>query len=462
MLKTEEKLNKTQYDFVLRDMRARIVIGGVQSGVGKTTITLGIIAALRKMGYDVRPFKVGPDFIDPSHQSVIAGNPSHNLDSFMMTPEQIRSSFLKNTSDESIAVIEGVMGFFDGMSGKNEERGSTAHVSKILKAPAILVAGVGPIARSIGAVALGYRDFDPDVNLQGIIFNPVGSEKYKKILEDGIDGILPCLGHFPKDEHLMIKERHLGLKMAHETTYDFDHLAEVTLENIDLDRLVKIAEDAGEIEGEITEFDPIFKGCRVAVARDEAFCFYYPENIEIMQELGVEVVEFSPLRDSLPDVDGIYFGGGYPELYAEELEQNEGIREEIKRRVEEGMPLYAECGGMMYTLRKVNGYEMLGIFDADAELTERLQAVGYVIAESLSDTVVSRKGEVLKGHEFHYSVVHPGDVRFAYRMIRGKGIVDGMDGMVYKNVLASYTHIHAVSHPEAFVNFLSLCHENPK
>ncbi|MHC1572436.1 MAG: cobyrinate a,c-diamide synthase [Methanosarcinales archaeon] len=441
-------------------MRARIVIGGVQSGVGKTTITLGIIAALRKMGYDVRPFKVGPDFIDPSHQRVVAGNLSHNLDSFMMTPEEIRSSFLKNTSDESIAVIEGVMGFFDGMSGNNEERGSTAHVSKILKAPAILVAGVGPIARSIGAVALGYRDFDPDVNLQGIIFNPVGSEKYKKILEDSIDGILPSLGHFPKDERLAIGERHLGLKMAHEIKYDLERLAEVTLENIDLERLVEIAKNVPEeIEEENVEIEPIYKGCRIALANDEAFCFYYPENIDILRELGAEVLEFSPIQDPFPDADGLYIGGGYPELFAKALSENETTIEAIKKRVEEGMPLYAECGGMMYTLKEVDGYKMLGIFDAKAKMREKLQAIGYVIAETRSDTILAEAGKTIRGHEFHYTEVTTRNVKFGYRMIRGKGITDERDGMIYKNVLASYTHIHAISHPEAFARFLRLCHD---
>jgi len=441
-------------------MRARIVIGGVQSGVGKTTITLGIIAALRKIGYDVRPFKVGPDFIDPTHQTAVAGNLSHNLDSFMMTPEEIRSSFLKNTSEGSIAVIEGVMGFFDGMSGKNEERGSTAHISKILKAPAVVVAKVGPIARSIGAVALGYRDFDPDVNLQGIIFNPVGSEKYKKILEDGVEGILPCLGHFPKDESLTIEGRHLGLKMAHETRYDLDRLAEVTLENIDLDKLVEIARDkSGEIEREKVEIEPIYKGCRIALARDEAFCFYYPENIDILRELGAEVVEFSPIKDPFPDADGLYLGGGYPELFAKALNENVTTREAIKQRTEEGMPLYAECGGMMYTLKEVDGYKMLDIFDAKAKMRDKLQAVGYVIAETRCDTILAEEGKTIKGHEFHYTEVAAKNVKFGYRMIRGKGITDGRDGMMYKNVLASYTHIHAISHPEAFIKFVRLCYD---
>ena len=442
----------------ITDTRPRVVIGATHSGAGKTTVTLLLMGALKRRGFDVRPFKVGPDFIDPSHHRMICGHSSHNLDSFMMSEEQIRSSFMKYTSGDSIAVIEGVMGLYDGMDGK-DEKGSTAHISKILKAPVILVIDGSSLSRSAGAIALGYRAFDSGVNLRGVILNRVGSRRHEEMLRDAIEEIVPVVGVIPKKSDLIVSERHLGLKMGHEVEYDHEMLADLGSEYIDIESIIKIAGECEELGGRVIRRESVYKGCKIGVARDRAFCFYYPENIEIMRELGAEVVEFSPMEGSLPDVDGVYLGGGYPELYAEELEQNEGIREEIKRRVEEGMPLYAECGGMMYTLRKVNGYEMLGVFDAEAELTERLQAVGYVVAESLSDTVVSRKGEVLRGHEFHYSVVHPGDVRFAYRMIRGKGIKDRLDGMVYKNVLASYTHIHAGGEPSPFEEFVRCCYE---
>ncbi|HHI30740.1 MAG TPA: Ni-sirohydrochlorin a,c-diamide synthase, partial [Candidatus Methanoperedenaceae archaeon] len=194
-------------------------------------------------------------------------------------------------------------------------------------------------------------------------------------------------------------------------------------------------------------------------ARDEAFCFYYPENIDILRELGAEVVEFSPIKDPFPDADGLYLGGGYPELFAKALNENVTTREAIKQRTEEGMPLYAECGGMMYTLKEVDGYKMLDIFDAKAKMRDKLQAVGYVIAETRCDTILAEEGKTIKGHEFHYTEVAAKNVKFGYRMIRGKGITDGRDGMMYKNVLASYTHIHAISHPEAFIKFVRLCYD---
>jgi cobyrinic acid a,c-diamide synthase len=434
-------------------MQSRILIAGTHSGVGKTTITLGLIGALKAEGLDVQPYKVGPDFIDTYHHAYAAEKASYNLDSFMMTPSQIRASFAVHTNCD-ISVIEGVMGLYDGMDGKNEE-GSSAHIAKILETPVILVIDAKAMSRSAGAVVLGYKSFDPSINLAGVIFNRVGSKGHESMLKEAIESCdIQYLGSVFRKEEMEFKERHLGLVME---KYDLNALVKEIRESIDLDKLIEISH-APEIKREKGGRRRKKYDVEIGIARDKAFCFYYQENIDILNDFA-NVLTFSPLTDDLPDVDGIYIGGGYPELYEKNLEENEKIRMQIKKRVEDGMPLYAECGGLMYALEEMDGYEMLGLFKGKSKLTKKPQAIGYVEVKVIRDCLTATKGLKLRGHEFHYSEtkVEEKDQDFAYKLNRGMGIAFGVDGLIKKNVLASYMHVHAVSHPEVFERFVERC-----
>ena len=421
----------------------RIVIAGTHSGCGKTTIASGIMAALTARGQKVQPFKVGPDFIDPSHHTRICGRPSRNLDPFMMGEQGCIDTFIRATKGADIAVIEGVMGIYDGMDGT--DFASTAHVARLLNAPVILVVDIKGMSRSVLALIRGYRDFDTTISVAGVILNRVGSLRHRQMIEGSTS--LPTLGWIPKREDIAIESRHLGLKMAHETG-SMTELGSVIEEFCDLDAIIAYANKVTRLTSQKkVSGSGSWKKLHtfIGVALDDAFCFYYQDNLDRLHALGAELVFFSPLIDPLPDVDALYFGGGYPELHLSALESSRCTKE-MKSAVDAGMPLYAECGGLLYLSREIMAdrtYRLCGVLPADAEMTSHVQALGYVKGESRGNTSFLPPLQSITGHEFHYSRVLPDrDAQFAFRLTRGKGIDSGKDGLTSGNALGTFTHAY--------------------
>ncbi|MFA6226745.1 MAG: cobyrinate a,c-diamide synthase [Methanoregula sp.] len=433
----------------------RIVIAGTHSGCGKTTIASGIMAALTRRGLKVQPFKVGPDFIDPSHHTRICGRISRNLDPFMMGEQGCIDTFVRATKGADIAVIEGVMGIYDGVDGS--DMSSTAHVARILKAPIILVVDAKGMSRSVHALIDGYRRYDPTLALCGVIFNRMGSPRHRSMIESSL--AIPSFGYIPRKDELAVESRHLGLRMAHESG-NMGEFGEIIEENGDLDALLRAAHQAPPITTTIDAGEcelPV--NATIGVAFDEAFCFYYQDNLDCLKRAGAELVYFSPLSGSLPDVDAVYLGGGYPELHLAALESSR-CRQDLKHAADAGMPVYVECGGLMYLTGEIQSdttYRMCGILPACAEMTKRIQALGYVKAESIGEHSFLPSGQTVTGHEFHYSRLEPAcDARYALRLSRGKGINDGKDGLISGNVLGCYTHAYFTpSFAEALVDSAS-------
>lgn len=418
----------------------RIVIAGTHSGCGKTTIASGIMAALSKRGYRVQPFKVGPDFIDPSHHSAICGRSSRNLDPFLMGEEGCITTFLRACEGADIAVIEGVMGLFDGVDGA--DLSSTAHVARILKAPVILVIDAKGMSRSIHALIKGFRDYDPTITLAGVIINRIGSRHHREMVEGSLS--LPSFGWIPRSDTLSLKSRHLGLVMAHESPV-LNESGPLMEEYGNLDALVATAEKAPPITGVQVQEAPVPPQARIGVAHDSAFCFYYQDNLDLLRRTGAELVFFSPLAGELPEVDAVYYGGGYPELFLPQLETSSSTRW-IRKAADSGLPVLAECGGLMYMAREISHdrtYRMTGILPAVAEMTKRLQALGYVKGTVHSPGSFLSAGLEITGHEFHYSRLIPDrDARYVLTLSRGKGIDAGKDGLVAANTLGMYTHAY--------------------
>ena len=448
-----------------------VLVAGTTSGVGKTTVVLGMMAALRRRGLVVAPFKVGPDFIDPSHHAAICGRPSRNLDTFMMGEDGVRRSFARGVEGADVAVIEGVMGLYDGLDAT--EVASSAHVAKALGAPVLLVMNVHGTSRSAAAMALGYASYDPGVKISGLVLNRVGSERHRSLLAEALAPLeIPILASLPRRGEIALPSRHLGLQMGFESRHDLDALADFIDENADLDGILELGCEVAEPEAQVaqgqaaqeaeteTETVPDQEGgrIRIAVGYDEAFCFYYAENFEELRRLGADLEFFSPIRDPLPEADGLYLGGGYPELYAGALEESP-TRHEIKKAAGDGMPIYGECGGLMYLCESVvskdadSENKMAGVLPASTTMTGRLQALGYVEGDVVADNPVVARGSVIRGHEFHYSKMDCArDARFAYRFRRGKGIVGDRDGLLEHETLGSYLHTHFSTFPvERFV-----------
>ena len=456
-----------------------IVIAAPMSGSGKTTVTLGIMECLKRRGLAVAPFKVGPDFIDPGWHRLVTGRTSVNLDGWMCPERFIRETFAVHCQGADIAVVEGVMGLFDGIDGASEA-GSTAQVAKILASPVILVVDAKSQARSAAALVQGFARFDPQVQLAGVIFNNVGSANHARILREAMAASQPevkVLGCIPRDEQLRIPSRHLGLVTAEENPLSeefLNSLATVIGEQLDLDGLLSLG-------GQVYTFNNTIVECvdlttvKVAVARDAAFCFVYEDNLRRLREAGAEIVEFSPLNDPhLPQgIAGIYLPGGYPELFAETLSANQSIIGEIRAAIESGMPVYAECGGFIYLSRGVSGQAspgnsiltdcqdlipLVGIFPVSTRMLPRRKALGYREVELIGDTILGPRGTIARGHEFHYSEMEkmPQAVERLYQ-VRKNGSILGAEGYRYQNCLASYLHLHFGSCPEIAGAFVKNC-----
>ncbi|MDP2768072.1 MAG: cobyrinate a,c-diamide synthase [Candidatus Methanoperedens sp.] len=433
-----------------------VLIAGTGSSVGKTTVALGLMASLSKK-YKVQPFKVGPDFIDPSHHTRICGRPSRNLDSFMMGEQGMLETFKRGSHGADFCIIEGVMGLFDGLD--DTEIASSAHAAKILKIPVVLVINAHGASRSIAAVVKGFSEFDR-VNIQGIILNNTGSDRHVKLITDSLSsaGIkIPVIGALPINREISIPSRHLGLHMAGENNLNSALLSEFIEKHIDIELVKTIADNCIALDVELNEPEETFN-IKIGIAHDSVFCFYYQDSFDALKKLGAELIFFSPMNDELPQVDGIYLGGGYPELYAKELEAS-GTRHQIKKAAYDGMPIYGECGALLYlneSLATGRTYRMAGVLGASSRMTNKLQALSYTEAETAADSPIARRGKIIKGHEFHYSVTKcDKDARFVYKLKRGKGIAFGKDGLMEHSTMASYMHTHPASF--SFTELLRNC-----
>ena len=445
----------------------RIILAGTGSAVGKTTISTGIMKALSEK-FNVQPFKVGPDYIDPSYHTLATGNTSRNLDSFFMTSGQVRDSYLKGMNSKDIAVIEGVRGLYEGIDSINDI-GSTASIAKSLKAPVILIVNSRSLVKSAAALVLGFKALDPEINIAGVILNKVKNKAHYQKTKRSIEEITKTevIGGIIRDDSISIEQRHLGLVPARERENSLkfiDLWSEVIKNSIDLDRLVEIAKTAPKITSEII---PIWnKGnkqpVKIAVAYDEVFNFYYKENIESLEANNAKIQYFSPLNDEdLPDADGLYIGGGYPELFSRELSKNKGMLKQIKDFHLENRPIFAECGGLMYLMNSIHDDGQVGIYPYKSILTDRVQALKYTIAEVTEDNIISKKGERFHGHEFHYSKVIVDELKnpLAFKITRGKGSYNLQDGFMEKNTLASYVHTHVAAMPNFATNFTTSAKE---
>jgi cobyrinic acid a,c-diamide synthase len=424
-------------------MIPRIVIAGTHSGCGKTTIASGIMAALTTRGLKVQPYKVGPDFIDPSHHTRICGRPCRNLDPFMMGEKGVIRTFEQSVQGADIAVIEGVMGLYDGIDGTDFT--STAHVARLLNAPVLLVVDTKGMSRSTNALIRGFCDFDPAISLIGVILNRVGSPRHRQMIEKSL--AVPSFGWIPKRDDIAVKGRHLGLIMAHETG-SMSEFGPIIEEFCDLDAIIEGAKKspASHPQKKVSSSGKRRRvRATIGVALDEAFCFYYEDNLERLRAAGADLVFFSPLQDPLPRVDALYFGGGYPELHLQALESSDCTRG-LRPVVDAGMPVYAECGGLMYLAREIAAdrtYKLCGVLPADVEMTPGIQALGYVKGKSISNSSFLPPSVSITGHEFHYSRVLPDcDAKFLFRLSRGKGIESGKDGLASVNALGTYTHAY--------------------
>jgi cobyrinic acid a,c-diamide synthase len=445
--------------------RRAIVIAGPASGVGKTTIALGLMAAFRRRGLAVQPFKCGPDFIDAGHHTRVCDRPSRNLDGWMLPGETNRALFAQHAATADIAIVEGVMGLFDGARSSGE--GSTAAMAKHLGLPVLFVVDASKMAASAAALVRGFETFDPAVRIAGVVFNQVGSAGHYGLLRDALEraGCAPAVGYLPKDSSLRIPERHLGLYTAHEdvlSTTALDHLSSLMEQSVDLDRVLNIAafEETSHIPA--AQSPAAGETVRIAVARDRAFCFYYEDNLDALRADGAEIVEFSPLTDRmLPDgTDALYIGGGYPELYAVELSANTSMRDAIAQFVGSGGPTYAECGGLMYLgrhlrLRDGDNVAMVGVLPFGTMVTEQLVRFGYTEVSFTADCLLGRVDATARGHSFHYSTIDGvPDLACVYRVRSTLSGIEVTEGYVVGNVLASYIHLHFLSNPDLAASFI--------
>jgi cobyrinic acid a,c-diamide synthase len=446
----------------------RIVVSGLRGGSGKTVLSLSLLSLLRKKGFRISTFKKGPDYIDAGWLAKASGVPCYNLDLFMMTPDQVLQSFISHSYNSQIAVIEGNRGLYDGMDHKGTY--STAELAKLLKARVVIIIDCTKTTSTIAAMVMGCQTMDRDVLIGGIVLNRVATGRQESVIRKAIREKcnVPVLGAIPRLKKDPFPERHMGLTPFQEhqgIDESIAAVAEIGAKYLDIDALLKVAENAGTKEsGFISQKSEVDThgeqstdhGPRIGVIRDSAFQFYYEENFEELKKRGARIIEVSPLReDTLPDIDALYIGGGFPETHAIALAENVSFRESLLNAIEVGLPVYAECGGLMYLGRSLvlegKTFPMVGALPITFGLQKKPLAHGYTIVEVDKANPYFAQESVLKGHEFHYSRVleiKEKDTYMAFNVKRGKGIVDNKDGMCYKNVLAAYTHLHAIGTPE--------------
>ena len=450
-------------------MTPTVVVAGVRSGVGKTTIATAIMAALTRRGYQVQPFKAGPDYIDPSYHEIACGVPCRNLDTWLLPHPTVLELFQRAAQRNQISIVEGVMGVFDGHSSLTED-GSTAELAKLLNAPVILVADAGKVARSVAAEILGYQKFDPDLRIAGVILNGVGSPRHLEFCQPQIEATtgLPVLGYLPRREEFIQPERHLGLIPTVEGTVAnlwYDAIANQVEETFDLNQIVKIAATcqppSADVRAYPIEAEP--KRARIAVAQDKAFSFYYQDSLDMLEAWGAELAPFSPLEDQqLPaGSGGIYIGGGFPEMFASELAANTPMLTSIQNAVERGIPVYGECGGLMYLGRSLYDLEgkqhpMVGVIPAVSAMSDKRLVLGYREVESRIDNPLMGRGQRVRAHEFHWSTLEapPSEEQSVYKVVDQENRPDGFH---VGSVWASYVHIHLGSDPSLARRFVDTC-----
>jgi len=444
-----------------------MLVGGTASGVGKTTVTMAIMACLRKRGYVVQPFKGGPDFLDTTHHSRIAGRAARNLDTWMLSEETNRELMRTAAAGADAVVVEGMMGLFDGKDGVTGN-GSSTEIAKLLKLPVVLVLDCAKSARSVAAVVLGFESFDPGLPLAGLILNRVAGRNHYRMLESAIQARCktPIVGWLPREPQIAIPERHLGLHAA----AGIDSLLDQ-----EIDTLAKLAETHFNVDAildlacplDTTAPNPMPRGdrprIRIGVARDRAFSFYYEDNLDLLRREGADIIPFSPMVDEAlpPDLDGLYFGGGYPELYARELSENILMLDQIRAFVRSGGHVYAECGGLLYLSQQLSTsdgtiYPLVGIVPLSMEMTGKLVDFGYVTVTFTQDCLLGPKGTAIRGHSFHYSRIRSrAEVATSYQVEFSLSGMLQQEGFSCGNVLASYVHLHFGANPAVAQHFVS-------
>ena len=440
-----------------------IIIAGERSGVGKTTVTLALLAALRQRHQSVQSFKVGPDYIDPMFHSHVTGRDCRNLDPILTSEAYVQECFAHHSLGQYV-LVEGVMGLFDGASGHNDVA-STAHVARLLNVPVVLILNCSSLSRSVAAIAHGYRSFDPRIQIAGVILNRVGSDRHLELLTQALVPLnLPILGVLRRQDDITIPDRHLGLVPTAElnnlnvVVERLAHLGETCFDWAKLLPLLKCGK-----EGVGKKAKPLKSGIRLAIAQDEAFNFYYADNLDLLQHLGAELVSWSPMRDRLPEgVQGLYFGGGFPEVFAMALTENLPARQSVQAAIQAGMPTYAECGGLMYLCEQIidfagNSYPMVGIFPTTAMMGNRL-TLGYRQATALQNSPLMTVGDRLWGHEFHRSSLTQSSDQ-PLLMLQGcdSSLQFPSEGWQRYQVHATYTHLHFGAQPRLAERFLQHC-----
>jgi len=445
-----------------------LLVAAPSSGCGKTTVTLGLLAALRRRGLQVAPFKVGPDYIDPGLHRLAAGRISYNLDGWMSSEEQVRTLFDRASAGADVALIEGVMGLFDGAFG-DSDIGSSAEIINWLNGKVLLVIDARAQARSVAALICGFCRFNPELQWAGVILNRVGSKRHEQLLREACastPGLPPVLGCLPRSEEIGLPQRHLGLLSAEEGYLNaslLENLADWLERYVDLDALQNaLGKKDAALQSRTISSSVQAPSVRIGIARDAAFCFYYQDNLDRLVAAGAELVSFSPLIDSTLPValDGLFFGGGYPELYGAQLEANQSLRKEIAGQAKAGLPIYAECGGLLYLCTSLDGATMTGLFPAAAKLEKKRRALGYREVVLQEETLLGPAGTRLRGHEFHYTDLQmDAAIRQVYRVYRADGEEQPAEGFVYKNCLGSYIHLCFASSLAVADRLVAACRE---
>ena len=459
-----------------------LLISSPQGHSGKTIVTVGLCKLFIRQGLSIQPFKKGPDYIDPSWLTIAAGRSCRNLDLFLIPKERLIQAFEQACKEMNLAIVEGAMGLYDGL----DTHETTAEIARLLNIPIILVVNTSRMTSSIAAMVKGYQLFQTDIKISGVILNYVSNSRHEEKLREAVEqhcGI-PVVGSIPRDPDLLIAERHLGLIPSQESSEAeslIERIANKLESHLDLERILSIAQSSKAPQTPSllwkkrkTKKSPLplgerdrvrgtarTKKVRIGVIRDRAFNFYYPENLEALEKVGARLIFINSFMERLPKLDGLYIGGGFPEFFLKELEENHGLRKDIAEAVEDGLPVYAECAGLIYLCRRIywqgRSYEMVGIIPAEVRISEKPEGHGYMVAEVNGENPIFPIGIIIRGHEFHHSsLCGPENLQFAYQIKRGRGIIGKKDGIIYKNLFASYLHLHALGTPEWAQGFVSL------
>jgi cobyrinic acid a,c-diamide synthase len=439
----------------------RIMIAGLSGDSGKTLVSCGLLAEMKSRGLNLGVFKKGPDYIDPAWLSLAGGTITRNLDTYLMGAEKVRKLFLRNAKDKDLSFIEGNRGLYDGFDSAGTH--STAELAKLLKAPVILVINVTKVTRTVAALVLGCKMLDTEVNIASVILNQVAGKRHEQLIKNAVESEtgIKVVGSIPKIKDMeILPSRHLGLVTPGEydkSSVAVEEVRKIVKENVEIDSVINIAENAENLEEEFFEIkhDDSGRGLKLGYFKDKIFSFYYPENLESLANRGVELVSISSIADKkLPDIDGLYIGGGFPESNIMELLRNRELMEQVRLKAESGLPIYAECGGLMYLAESIE-YEgeihsLSGVFPMEVKMKKEPQGHGYMQVSLNEKNPFFAQGIELRGHEFHYSRISNinENIKTCLDVKRGKGAIDGKDGLIYKNVFASYMHLHSEGSPE--------------